>query len=116
MTNVAKKIKYDFYCEEIISGKTKKSVLYDSDTVIAFHHTRPFYKIHIVVVPKEHILDLTAVTEKHRNLLWEIITVSKNIIKNLSQNNKGIRLLTNFGEYQDSPHLHFHIVSGDKIK
>lgn len=65
--------KYDFYCEELFSGKTKVKTLYESDTVIAYHHTKPFYEVHIVVVPKEHISDLTHTTEKHKDLIWEKI-------------------------------------------
>lgn len=116
MANSTKNEKYDFYCEEVLSGKTKVKTLYESDKVIAYHHTKPFYEIHIVVVPKEHISDLTCVTDKHKDLIWEMMKAAKNIIKDLKTKVSGIRLLTNFGDYQDSPHLHFHIISGKKIK
>ncbi len=32
--------KYDFYCEEVMTGKTKVKTLYESDNVIAFYHTK----------------------------------------------------------------------------
>jgi len=27
----------------------------------------------------------------------------------------GVRLVTNMGKFQDSPHLHFHLVAGKKL-
>ena len=45
----------DFYCEEALSGKTHVQRVFESDNVLAFHHTRPFYPVHIVVIPKHHV-------------------------------------------------------------
>ena len=109
------KVKYDFYCEEALTGKIPIEKVYESDNVLAFHHTKPICKTHIVIIPKEHILDLTSLEEKHKDLFWEIITVAQDIIKKLDIEKDGARLLTNLGKYQDTPHLHFHILSGEEI-
>lgn len=116
MINLKDEKKYDFYCEEVISGKTKVKSIYESDKVIAYHHTKPYYEKHIVVIPKEHIHDLTKIKNEHKDLIWEIMNVAKNIIKDLNPKNEGVRLLTNFYNYQDTPHLHFAIISGKRIK
>jgi histidine triad (HIT) family protein len=109
-------LKKDFYCDEILSGKLKVKKVYESKKVLAFFHTLPFYKIHVVIVPKEHIIDLVDLKEKHKNVIWEIMKAAKVVIKKLNLESKGIKLVTNFGKYQDSKHLHFHIISGEKIK
>ena len=31
----------DFYCDEILSGKTKIDIIKDNSDVLAFHHTKP---------------------------------------------------------------------------
>ena len=49
----------DFYCDEAISGRTPIDVVLETDDVLAFHHTRPFWPVHIVVVPKQHVPSLT---------------------------------------------------------
>jgi histidine triad (HIT) family protein len=33
----------DFYCEEALSGRTPITVVRETDEVLAFHHTRPFW-------------------------------------------------------------------------
>ena len=45
----------DFYCEEALSGHTPINKVHETETVLAFHHTRPFWPVHIVVIPKRHI-------------------------------------------------------------
>ncbi len=49
----------DFHCVEAISGRTEVEVVLETDDVLAFHHTRPFWPVHIVVVPKRHVPSLT---------------------------------------------------------
>ncbi len=112
---MAKTSDFDFYCEEAISGKTSVKKLYESDKVLAFYHTRPSYETHIVIVPKEHIKDLLYLEEKHKEMMSEIIEVAEKLAKDLNIQNKGARLITNMGKFQDTPHLHFHLISGDKI-
>jgi histidine triad (HIT) family protein len=45
----------DFYCDEVLSGKTLVNKVFETENVLAYHHTRSFYPIHIVVIPKRHI-------------------------------------------------------------
>jgi len=45
----------DFYCDEALSGKTPVKVVLETEDVLAFHHTKPYWPVHIVVVPKVHI-------------------------------------------------------------
>lgn len=110
------KVKKDFYCDEVLSERIEVEKLYESKKVLAFHHTKPSYKIHIVIISKEHIKDLIELKEKHKEIVWEIIKTAKRIIKNLGLGKNGARLITNLGKYQDSKHLHFHLISGYKIK
>lgn len=107
----------DFYCAEVLTGKTPVKKVYESDAVLAFHHTKPAYKFHVVIVPKKHIKDLLALTDADNDLVLEIIRVARDI---LAQNRdllpQGVRLVTNQGKFADTPHLHFHLVAGERIK
>ena len=53
----------DFYCDEALSGKTPIEVIAETEEMLAFHHTRPFWPVHIVVIPKRHIPSLTDLSE-----------------------------------------------------
>ena len=48
----------DFYCEEVLSGRTPVRKVLETENVLAYHHTRPFWPVHIVVVPKRHVPSL----------------------------------------------------------
>lgn len=106
--------KYDFYCEEVLSGKTVVTKVYESENVLAFYHTRPSYKTHIVIIPKKHILDLPSCEDEDISILNEILHVARNLSRGLDRSD-GIRLVSNIGEFQDTPHLHFHLVQGKKL-
>ena len=104
----------DFYCEEVLSGKTKVDVVVETDRVLAFYHTRPSYQSHIVVIPKQHISSLLALTTQDDGLLLEIIEVVKAIAQRTVEEYGACRVVTNLGAYQDSKHLHWHVVFGTK--
>ena len=52
----------DFYCDIALRYGDDLDVVHDDEHVLAFRHTRPFYDVHLVVVPKRHIASLTAAT------------------------------------------------------
>ena len=59
----------DFYCDEVLSGRTAVKVVRETDDVLAYHHTRPFWPVHIVVIPKRHISSLLTLEETDDALL-----------------------------------------------
>src|SRR5262245_45053239 len=48
-------VSQDFYCDEALSGRTPVDIVLEPDEVLAFRHTRPFWPVHIVVIPKTHV-------------------------------------------------------------
>ncbi|HMV50474.1 MAG TPA: HIT domain-containing protein [Blastocatellia bacterium] len=106
----------DFYCEEALSGRTPVNKVLETDTVLAFHHTRPFWPVHIVVIPKRHISSLLALESGDDELLLELFAVIKQIAAQVVAEHGAARVLTNLGKYQDSKHLHFHINSGEPLR
>jgi histidine triad (HIT) family protein len=103
----------DFYCEEVLSGKTKVSVVRETDNVLAYQHTRPFWPTHIVVIPKRHISSLLTLEDGDGPLLLEMIGVVRAVAEEVVAKEGACRVLTNLGMYQDSKHLHWHVSSGD---
>jgi len=109
--------KYDIYCEEILSWALTIDIIYESDLVLAFYHTKPFYEKHLVVIPKECILDLYAIKVENISLLQEIHKAVKICIATIwyTTFETGVKVITNHWKWQHTPHLHFHIVCGNKI-
>ncbi len=106
--------KFDFYCEEALSGSTPIDIVFESDIVLAYYHTKPFWQTHIVIVPKKHIKDLAHVVDEDMYILEEMMRVARDLAKDFDLKD-GIQLLTNLGKWQDTPHLHFHFAVGEKI-
>lgn len=103
----------DFYCEEVLSGRTPVRVVKETGTVLAYHHTRPAWPVHIVVIPKCHVPSLVDLGEADERLLGELIAVVREVAAEVSAKHGAAQVLTNLGEYQDSGHLHFHVNFGE---
>jgi histidine triad (HIT) family protein len=106
----------DFYCDEALSGRTPISKIIETDNVLAFHHTRPYWPVHIVVIPKRHVSSLLTLEAGDDQLLLELFAVIKQLAAQVVKDHGGARVLTNLGQYQDSKHLHFHINYGDPLR
>ncbi len=106
----------DFYCDFVFSGKVDVERLVETERVLAFKHTRPFWETHIVVVPKRHIASLLTILPEDESLLIELIEVVNKIAEQTVAGKGAARVITNLGKYQESKHLHFHVCSGEKIR
>ena len=102
----------DFYCDEVLSGHTAVKVVRETDNVLAYNHTRPFWPVHIVVIPKRHISSLLTLAETDDPLLLELLRVVREVAQEVLAEHGACRVLTNLGNYQDSKHLHWHVSFG----
>ena len=104
----------DFYCEEVLSGRTPVEKVFETENVLAYRHTHPFWETHVVVIPKTHVASLLTLNDN--DLLVELLDVVKKVALRVVSERGAARVLTNLGDYQDSKHLHFHVNSGKQIR
>ena len=100
----------DFYCEEVLNGKTPVDVVRETELTLAFRHTRPSYPVHIVVIPKKHIESLLTVTEADRPWTEDLLRVVQQVAAEVNEAHGAAKIITNLGAYQDSKHLHVHVI------
>lgn len=105
----------DFYCDIAIPRTQPLDVVYESDHVLAYHHTRPFWPTHLVVVPKAHIDSLTTIASSDEPVIRELFAVVQELAGEVERADGAARVLTNLGSYQDSKHLHIHVASGPEL-
>ncbi len=108
---------FDFYCDVALKPDAPIEKIFENDRVLAFYHTKPFWEKHIVIIPKEHMWDVRHVEDGQ--LFKELFEVARNILRTVPQSEldeKGAKILTNLGKFQDTPHLHFHIAIGKQIR
>ncbi len=106
----------DFYCEQVLNNKISVKKVVETDNILSYFHTKPFWPVHIVVIPKKHISSLLTVTSAENDILLELIDVVKQVAAKVTDENGASSILTNLGKYQDSKHLHFHVSYGEPVR
>lgn len=85
--------------------------LRETPTLLAFHHPQPTYPTHILIVPKRPYPHLLALETADTAFLTDLFQAVQSLVREFQMEQGGYRLITNGGEYQDIPHLHFHLIS-----
>ncbi|HCB00817.1 MAG TPA: HIT family hydrolase [Anaerolineae bacterium] len=83
--------------------------LQETSTLIAFHHPKPSYTFHVLIVPKKQIDSLATLDPSDTTFLTDLYSTVQSLVKEFDL--KAYRLIVNGGDYQDFPHLHFHLIS-----
>jgi histidine triad (HIT) family protein len=83
--------------------------LRETETMMAFHHPKPAYPFHVVLVPKRQVTTLKDLDPNDSAFLRDLYSAVQSLVEEFHL--QAYRLIVNGGEYQDFPHLHFHLVS-----
>ena len=103
------------FCK-IINGIIPSSKVYEDSLSYAFLDIAPQAKVHVLVVPKEHISSADGITADNSAVVAHIFEVIPKIAAQLGLSD-GYRVVTNIGEHgcQSVKHLHFHILGGEQL-
>ena len=85
--------------------------LRETDTLLAFHHPKPSYAVHILLVPKRGLASMAAITPADSPFLIDLFQTVRSLVTEFNLESLGYRLVVNGGAYQDVPQLHFHLIS-----
>lgn len=101
----------------IISGQIPSEIVFESDAVIAFRDINPNAKVHILIIPKEHIEPMEDITMKEATVFGDILMAAKKIAESEGIDKSGFRLVMNAGSDsgQEVAHLHVHLLGGQKL-
>lgn len=106
----------DFYCDEVLSGRLPVRKLVETEQVLAFHHTQPYWPVHLVIIPKKHLGSLATVEGADMAVVREMLDVAVYLCRQMTEEHGGCRLATNCGDYQSTKHLHFYIHQGARLR
>lgn len=103
----------DTLFQQIIDKEIDATIVYEDTQCIAFHDIMPQAPIHILVIPKKSITQLSECQEDDKALLGHLIITANNIAKDLNIAD-GYRLVINNGAKagQSVFHLHLHLLGG----
>jgi histidine triad (HIT) family protein len=105
------------FCK-IIEKKIPAKIAYEDAKVLAFHDIGPQAPVHVLIIPKEHIPAVDALTENHKELVGHMHLVAQKLAKELKISKTGYRLVINNGQDagQAVAHLHLHLLGGRKMQ
>ena len=103
------------FCE-IAAGKTPASVVYQDVRIVAFRDIHPVAPVHILLIPRKHIENVTAMQQDDAEILGQLLLAAAKIAKDENIQD-GYRLVTNNGAKagQSVYHLHFHLIGGRRM-
>ena len=107
---------------KILRGEIPCKKIYEDEFVLAFYDANPQKKIHALVIPKGEYVNLDDFSSKASEkeivgLIKGLGTVAKKLGVSEVAKGGGYRSLVNVGGDggQEVPHLHFHILGGEKV-
>jgi histidine triad (HIT) family protein len=83
--------------------------LHETDTLLAFHHPKPLYTFHVLLVPKKAVASLKEFDAGDAEFLSDLYSTVQSLVEEFHL--PAYRLIVNGGDYQDFPQLHFHLIS-----
>lgn len=104
------------FCK-IINKEIPSEVVYKDKNILAFKDIYPKAPIHLLIIPKKHILSINYLKKEDRGLTGELFLVAQKLAKEFKIDKIGYRLIFNIGKDagQTVDHLHLHLLGGKKL-
>ena len=100
----------------IVSGDIPSTTVSETEHTVAFRDIEPRAPVHVLVVPREHMPDVAALSER-ADLLTEVIAHAAAIAAAEGVVDGGWRLVFNTGAHagQTVFHVHAHVLGGQPL-
>ena len=102
------------FCK-IVAGQIPARKVHEDDELLAFHDIHPWAPVHVLIIPKQHIVSMADVTDAEAGLLGRMMALSPKLMRDLGVVN-GYRHVINTGAdgRQEVLHLHLHVMGGPR--
>lgn len=103
------------FCK-IAAGEIPSDTVYTDDQVVVFKDIYPKAKVHLLIIPREHIASLDDLDASHDALMAHMLHMLPLLAKEQGLDN-GFRTIINTGPDggQEVFHLHIHLLGGGKL-
>lgn len=101
------------FCK-IVSGAIPSTAVFDRGGIFAFRDVSPQAPTHILIVPKDHLRDVSVIEASHGGLLADMLEAANELARSDGIEASGYRLVFNVGPDagQTVFHLHLHLLGG----
>jgi histidine triad (HIT) family protein len=103
--------------EKILSGEIPCQSVYEDEYTFAFDDIQPQAPVHVLVIPKQKLLNVAQAQEKDITLLGHLLWAAKKVADIKGLNKGGYRLVMNNGSDagQSVSYLHCHVLGGRSL-
>ena len=100
------------FCK-IVNGEIPSTPVFQDEQVYAFADINPKAPVHVLIVPREHLVSIHEAGKHHEALLGHMLLAAAEIARGKGLA-KGYRVVTNIGDEggQTVDHLHLHLLGG----
>ena len=104
------------FCK-MAAGEVPIEPLLATDHVFAIRDINPRAPVHVLIIPREHVPDATALTLAHGPLLGHLFDAAAQVARLEQVERDGYRLAFNIGAAAGMtiPHLHLHLLGGRSL-
>lgn len=101
----------------IINKTLSAEILFENDRLIVIRDILPKAPVHLLIIPKEHIISAHHLDASHKDMVWESVAVAQEMAKKFGIADTGYKLVVNVGRDggQVIPHLHMHVLGGKSM-
>ncbi|MEI7858646.1 MAG: histidine triad nucleotide-binding protein [Acidimicrobiales bacterium] len=103
------------FCK-IVAGDIPADIVHSDDRTIAFRDSNPQAPVHVLVVPRAHVVDAGTVVPGNAEDLAAMVIAAKTVAdaEGIGGADRGYRLAFNVGPDSGNsvPHLHLHLLGG----
>ncbi|MDA8203009.1 MAG: histidine triad nucleotide-binding protein [Chloroflexi bacterium] len=101
------------FCE-IVAGRLPAAVVYEDDDVLAFRDIAPRAPVHVLVIPRRHLVSVMDLRDEEALLLARIFSAIREVARREGVAERGFRVVSNAGRDggQTVGHLHLHVLGG----
>lgn len=97
------------FCD-IVAGRSPARVEHATERVLVFHDIHPQSRVHLLIVPREHIPTVLDLGPQDGALLVEMVAVARALVERLGIGG-AYRLVFHGGRFQLVPHVHWHLLA-----
>ena len=98
----------------IVEDKIPANRVYQDESVVAFKDITPRAPVHLLIIPRKHIVSVSDIADADRVLIGQVFQVAARLAREHGIADSGYRVVVNSGPDagQSVFHLHYHLLGG----
>lgn len=98
----------------IAAGEIPAEIVLENEQVVAFHDLSPQAPVHLLVIPRRHLVNVGEAGPEDVDLLGEVLLACRQAAEQTGIAQEGFRVVLNAGARagQSVDHLHAHVLGG----